>query len=121
MFLRKITVMFVPIVLLALVCAILPALDGLGFFSSVAKGVVLGAVLALLLPLSGASRRREPFGVLLWVPLTLIAMVVLYQYLATCGTSIPVLALLETTNPQIVHMECTFLGFMAVTCIRTAG
>ena len=56
MFLRKLTVIVVPLALGWALCVLFPLLSGLGFWSNVLKGLLLGAGLALLLPLSGAGR-----------------------------------------------------------------
>ena len=121
MFLRKLLVMAVPLLLCLLVCLAVP-LSGDAFFSRVIIGAVLGAALAQLLPLSGAVKRREPFGVLLWVPTALLLLVVVLQYLQMNGRAdVPVLALLAPGQPNVVLVECAFVGFMLVTCIRTKG
>ena len=121
MFLRKLLVMAVPLLLCLLVCLAVP-LSGDAFFSRVITGALLGAALALLLPLSGAVKRREPFGVLLWVPTALLLLVVVLQYLQMNGRAdVPVLALLAPGQPNVVLVECAFIGFMLVTCIRTKG
>ena len=83
-------------------------------------GVLLGVTLALLLPLSGAGRRREPFAGLLWIPALLLMGVVTYQYLDSMAlANLPVLDMLATRDGQVVLVECTFVGYMATQCIRT--
>ena len=120
MFLRKLLVMVVPLLLAAALCLLLPALSGLGFWSNVLKGVLLGVSLALLLPLSGASRRKEPFAVLLAVPLILLVLTVMYQYLASLGVAkVPVLDMLATSEGQVVLVECVFIGYMGTQAVRT--
>ena len=120
MFLRKLTVMVAPLLLAAGMCLLFPVMGGLGFWSNVLKGLLLGAVLALLLPVSGAGRRREPFAGLLWVPAVVLALVVGYQYLESIGTADwPALRLLTTRDGQVVLVECAFIGYMAAQCIRT--
>lgn len=120
MFLRKLMVMVVPLLLVMVVCLLLPLLGGLGFWSNVLKGTLMGAALALLLPLSGAGRKREPFAGLLWIPALLLMLVVGYQYAASLGgANLPVLALLITDNPQVVLTESAFVGYMLAQCIRT--
>lgn len=120
MFTRKLVVILVPLLLAAALCWIYPLLGSLGFFSNVLRGVLLGGVLALLLPLSGAGKRKEPFGHLLWVPTLLLALAVVYQYgAATFGWQLPVLSLLATYNGQIILVECAFVGYMGMTCLRT--
>ncbi|MBE5804997.1 MAG: hypothetical protein E7316_10870 [Clostridiales bacterium] len=120
MFLRKLTVIVAPLLLALLMCLLLPLLDNLGFWSSVLKGLLLGVTLALLLPVSGAGRRREPFAGLLWIPALILALVVTYQYLQGMGmVNLPVLKMLATSKGQVVLVECAFIGYMATQCIRT--
>ena len=120
MFLRKLLVMVVPLLMAAVLCLLMPMLSGLGFWSNVLKGVLLGVSLALLLPLSGASRRKEPFAALLAVPLLLLICAVLYQYLASIGAAhIPVLNVLATSEGQVVLVECVFIGYMGTQAVRT--
>ncbi|MBP3453596.1 MAG: hypothetical protein J6M20_07765 [Clostridia bacterium] len=120
MFLRKLTVMVAPLLLALLLCLLLPVMNGLGFWSNVLKGILLGVTLALLLPISGAGKRREPFAGLLWIPALLLAAVVVYQYLSSMGmANLPVLDMLSTRDGQVVLVECTFVGYMATQCIRT--
>lgn len=120
MFLRKLTVMVVPLILCWVLCVLFPLLNGLGFWSNVIKGVALGVAVALLLPLSGASRRREPFAGLMWVPTLLLTLTVCCQYLSSANIlQVPVLNVLATTNGQIVLIESTFVGYMATQCVRT--
>ncbi len=120
MFLRKLTVMVVPLALAWVLSLVLPLMSSWGFWSNAAKGVVLGAGLALLLPLSGATRRREPFAVLLWVPTVLLTATVVYQGLAAEGQwALPLLRVLETQSGQTVLVESTIVGFMLVQLFRT--
>ena len=120
MFLRKLLVMVVPLLLAAALCLLLPLLSGLGFWSNVLKGVLMGIALALLLPLSGATRRKEPFAALLAVPLLLLVLTVIYQYLASIGAArIPVLDMLATSEGQVVLVECIFIGYMGTQALRT--
>ncbi|MCH5287782.1 MAG: hypothetical protein J1E43_10185 [Christensenellaceae bacterium] len=120
MFLRKLLVMVVPLLLAAALCLLLPLLSGLGFWSNVLKGMLMGIALALLLPLSGATRRKEPFATLLAVPLLLLVLTVIYQYLASIGAArIPVLDMLATSEGQVVLVECVFIGYMGTQALRT--
>ena len=120
MFLRKLTVMVAPLLLAAGLCLLFPVMGGLGFWSNVLKGMLMGVVLALLLPISGAGRKREPFAGLLWVPAVVLALVVTYQYLESIGmVSWPVLSMLTTRDGQVVMVECALTGYMAAQCIRT--
>ena len=107
MFLRKLLVMFVPLLLAGLLCVALP------------RRLHLGLSLALLLPLSGASKRREPFaGLLLFPALTLLALVVV-QYLEYRGIAVPVLGVFRTSQPVVVLVECAFAAYMLTAVIRT--
>ena len=120
MFLRKLTVMVAPLLLALALCLLFPVMGGLGFCSNVLKGLLMGVVLALLLPVSGAGRKREPFAGLLWVPAVVLALVVTYQYLESIGmVSWPVLSMLTTRDGQVVLVECAFAGYMTAQCIRT--
>ena len=120
MFLRKLTVMVAPLLLALLLCLLLPVMNGLGFWSNVLKGILLGVTLALLLPISGAGKRREPFAGLLWISALLLTAVVVYQYLSSMGmATLPMLDMLSTRDGQVVLVECTFVGYMATQCIRT--
>ncbi len=119
MFLRKLVVIFVPLLLTALLCVALPMLEGIPFWTEALQGAVLGLGLALLLPLAGASRRREPFAHLLWVPALLLFLTVICQYLLVIGIQLPVVDVLRTTDSNVILAECAFLTFMAVQLFRT--
>ena len=119
MFLRKLCVMVLPLVMAALLCLVLPMMEGMPFWTDALVGLLLGVCLALLLPLSGASKRREPFAVLLWVPAVILLVVVIVQYLETRGISVPVLGMLRTTQGPVVMVECAFIGYMLTAFIRT--
>lgn len=119
MFIRKLVVIVVPLVLTVLVCWVFPLLTTLEFWGYVLMGVILGGTLALLLPLSGASRRREPFAGLLWIPLLLLIAIVAGQYAAFSGYELPALSLFHTNHTQTILVECAFIGYMAVQVIRT--
>ncbi len=119
MFLRKLTVAAVPLLLLAGVCLLLPLTDGWGFWEPVAQGMLSGAALSLLLPLSGAGRKREPFASLLWIPCILTMLLVLGQGLRQGGASGRLLAAIPPFDERTVLVECLFAGFMLTTCLRT--
>ncbi len=120
MFLRKLTVILVPLFLCLGVCLAVASMNSLGFFLWVIAGCLLGIALALLLPLSGASRMREPFGNLLWVPALVLGLIVVYQYLHSAGQmQLPLLRALATSHGSVIMTECAFVGFMLTTVIRT--
>ncbi len=119
MFLRKLVVVVFPLLMTALLCFLLPLMDGIPFWTEVFKGLTLGIALALILPLCGATRKREPFSGLLWAPLTILILVVLSQYLAVIGVSVPVLDMFRTGDGNVILVECAFTGFLLVQLIRT--
>lgn len=119
MFLRKLCVVVLPLVMTILLCLVFPLLDGIPFWTEVFKGVLLGAALALVLPLCGATKKREPFAGLLWAPFVTLVMVVLSQYLAVIGISVPLMDMFRTGSGEVILVECAFAGFLAVQLIRT--
>lgn len=120
MFLRKLIVILTPLGFLLALCLLTPVLSALSpFFSSLLLGLLLGVLLGLLLPLAGATRLREPFAWLLWIPAAVILLVLLYQYLASMGVDIPLLRLLAVQDARIVTVEATFAAYMLTFSIRT--
>ena len=119
MFLRKLCVVALPLMMAALLCFLFPLLNGIPFWTEVFKGLTLGVALALILPLCGAVKKREPFSGLLWAPLTALIVAVLSQYLAVIGIEIPVLYMLRTGDGNVILVECAFIGFLTVQLIRT--
>ena len=119
MFLRKLVVIVLPLLMAALLCVLLPLMDGIPFWTEAFKGLTLGIALALVLPLCGATKKREPFAGLLWVPLVTLIVVVLSQYLSVIGIPVPVLDALRTGDSNVILVECAFAGFLAVQLIRT--
>ena len=101
MFLRKLTVIMIPLCMLLALCLLMPLLFSLDwYFGGLFIGCLLGVLLSLLLPLAGATRLREPFAWLLWVPAAVILLILLYQYLASVGAGrdLPVLRLLVVSS-----------------------
>ena len=59
MFLRKLTVLLVPLGLMLLLCLLIPLFGSMdAFFGPLLLGAVLGVMLALLLPLHAAKRKN---------------------------------------------------------------
>ena len=122
MFLRKLTVLLVPLCMLLGLCLLMPLFRSMDpMFGSFLLGVVLGALLALLLPLSGATRMREPFAWLLVFPSVVILLILLYQFLSgsQSGADLPVLRLLATNDTRIITVEAAFAAYMLAFSIRT--
>ena len=126
MFLRKLTVILVPLCMLLALCLLMPLFFSLDwFFGALFIGLLLGTLLSLLLPLAGATRLREPFAWLLWIPAAVILGILLYQYLASvgCGQNIPVLRLLDVSSVSrgswIIMLESSFAAYLLAFSIRT--
>jgi len=122
MFLRKLTVILVPLGMLLLLCILIPLFSSMdAFFGSLLLGIMIGVLLALLLPLSGATRLREPFAWMLIIPAAVILLILLYQFLVSqnIGNSVPVLRLLATRNTRVITAEAAFAAYMLTFSIRT--
>ena len=123
MFLRKLTVILVPLGMLLFLCLLIQLLFSSmdAFFGPLLLGAVLGVMLSLLLPLAGATRLREPFAWLLWLPAAVILLILLYQFLAwqQIGRDLPVLRLLVTGDARIIITESTFASYMLTFSLRT--
>ena len=120
MFLRKGTVILLPLGLLGIIALLLPLLAGMDvFFGSLLLGIALGVSLSLLLPLAGATRLREPFAWLLWVPAAVVLLILLYQSLASLGIEIPLLRLLATDDARLITVEGAFAAYMITFSVRT--
>ena len=120
MFVRKLTVILVPLGMVLLLCLATPLLAALGaFWGSLVLGLLLGILLGLLLPRAGATRLREPFAWLLWIPAAILLLVLLYQYLATLGVSVPLLRLLAVNDSRIITLESAFAAYMLTFSVRT--
>ena len=114
MFLRKLTVILVPLGMLLFLCLLIQLL-----FSSM--DAFFGPLLLVLLPLAGATRLREPFAWLLWLPAAVILLILLYQFLAwqQIGRDLPVLRLLVTGDARIIITESAFASYMLTFSLRT--
>ena len=126
MFLRKLTVILVPLAMLVLFCILMSVLFSFSwYFGGLLIGLLLGVSLGLLLPLAGATRLREPFAWLLVIPAAVILLVLLYQYLASVGVgyAVPVLRLLivpaDYHGSLYIAVESAFAAYMLAFSIRT--
>lgn len=118
MFLRKLTVIAVPLGLLILICILMPLFAD-AFFGSVLLGCALGVSLGLLLPLAGATRMREPFAHLMWIPAVILLLLLIWQYLMLNGISVPVLNLLGSNDARVFTVESSFMAYMITFSVRT--
>ena len=122
MFLRKLTVILLPLGMLLLLSLLTPVLSSLGsFFGSLLLGTILGILLGLLLPLAGATRLREPFAWMMCIPAAFILLILLYQFLASnqIGNNLPLLRLLIVHDPRIITVEGAFASYMLTFSVRT--
>ena len=122
MFLRKLTVLLVPLAMLLALCLLTLVFRSMdAYFGSLLLGALLGVLLSLLLPLAGATRMREPFAWLLWIPAAIVLLVLLYQYLAfrQVGLDLPVLRLLASNDSRIITVEAAFAAYMLAFSVRT--
>ena len=122
MFLRKLTVLLVPLGMLLGLCLLIPLFGSMDkFFGPLLLGAFIGIMLALLLPLSGATKYREPFAWLLWIPSALILLILLYQFLAMnqIGNDLPLLRLLATGDTRVIIVEAAFAAYMLTFSVRT--
>lgn len=122
MFLRKLTVLLVPLGMLLVLCLLVPLFGSMDkFFGPLLLGAFTGIMLALLLPLSGATKYREPFAWLLWIPSALILLILLYQFLALnqIGNNLPLLRLLATGDTRVIIAEAAFAAYMLTFSVRT--
>ena len=122
MFLRKLTVLLMPLGMLLVLCLLMPLFRSMdAWLGSLLLGPLLGVMLALLLPLAGATRLREPFAWLLWIPAAVILLILLYQFLASqqIGRDLPVLRLLATGDSRIITVEAAFAAYMLAFSVRT--
>ena len=117
MLLRKLIVAVCPMAICFLVCGLFRWLDGVfgstAYASFVLKGILLGAALAMTLPIAGV--RAYTNGLCGWMLLGagLLAATLLYQYLETTGAvHVPVLRALLTVNGQVVLVESAAMGYL---------
>lgn len=113
MFLKKLTVMAAPLIICALLCVLFPVIAGLGFFVGVLRGILLGLGLGGVLFLVYKPQKTVSLVRLLWTPVVLIMLLLLYQFLTDAGMlTIPAMAFLNATNVNTVIIESAMLAFL---------
>ena len=122
MLLRKLVAALCPLLLCVLVCAGFRLLDGwLGlnsFFAFALKGVLLGAALALTLPLAGVRAHSSGLTGWLFLGAGLLLLTLIYQYLEAMGVvHVPLLRAIMTVNGQVVLVESAAMGYLCLTAL----
>ncbi|MDY2655936.1 MAG: hypothetical protein SOV75_02895 [Candidatus Limiplasma sp.] len=120
MLLRRLVAALGPLLLCVLVCAVFRWLDGMmeaaSFLAFLIKGVLLGAALALTLPLAGVRARTNGLTGWLLLGAGILAAALAYQYLETEGlVSVPVLRAMLSINGQVVLTEGAAFGYLCTT------
>ena len=122
MLLRRLVAALGPLLLCVLVCAVFRWLDGMigaaSFLAFLLKGALLGAALALALPLAGIRARTNGLTGWLLLGAGILAVALAYQYLETEGlVSVPVLRAVLSINGQVVLTEGAALGYLCTTAV----
>ena len=117
MLLRKLIVAVCPLAICALVCGLFRWLDGMlgstAYAAFVLKGALLGAALALTLPIAGVRAYTNGLSGWLLLGAGLLAAALVYQYLETTGAvHLPVLSVLLAVNGQVVLVESAAMGYL---------
>ena len=120
MLLRKLVAALCPVLLCLLCCILFLWLDGrmpLGsFLPFLLKGLLLGCVLGLLLPVAGIAVKNNGLIPCLFIGAAILAFLLLYQYLETQHVvNWPVLKGLIAINGQVVMVEGSVAGFLFLT------
>lgn len=126
MLLRKLTAALCPLLLCVAVCAVYRWLDGLfgaaAFLSFALKGGLLGAALALVLPLAGVRAHTNGLAGWLWLGAGLLMAALFYQYFESVGVlHWPVLLSLLPLNGQAVLVEGAAAGYLAAAAALYRG
>ena len=117
MLLRKLTAALLPLLLCVVFCAALRLLDGWlgagGFWVFALKGVLLGGLLALVLPIAGVRAHTNGLTPWLFTGAGVLLAVLLYQYMETIGTlHSAFLSSLLTVTGQVGLVESAFMGYL---------
>ena len=122
MLLRKLVAALCPLLLCVVTCAAFLWLDGwLGagsFMAFAIKGLLLGAALALTLPLAGIQAHTNGLAAWLLLGAALLALALAYQYLETVGAvHVPLLRAVLSINGQVVLVEGAAAGYLCTTAL----
>lgn len=122
MLLRKLVVVLVPLLLVMVTVTLFRWLNGWmeagSFFLFILEGLLLGACIALLLPVAGISGRTNGLARWLFAAAGALVLLVLYQYLETVHVvQWPVIRALFSINGQALLVEGAVLGFVLITGI----
>lgn len=117
MLLRKLAAALGPVAVCAAVCTLFRWLDGwlgsTGFWAFAVKGMVLGAALALTLPLAGVHAHTSGLTGWLFAGAAVLLGVLGYQYLESMGAvNVPLLRALLGFNGQVVLVEGAAMGYL---------
>lgn len=120
MLMRKLMAALCPLLMCLLTCVVFRWLDSVmaagSFLLFLLKGLLLGACIALLLPVGGIATRSGGLTPMLYVAAGLLAALLLYQYLETVGAvHWAALKAILSINGQVVLVESAAAGFLAVT------
>lgn len=119
MLMRRLLAVFGPILLCLVTCVVFRWLDRWltqgSFLLYALKGVFLGLCVALILPVAGISAKNTGLTAMLFIGAGLLLLTLTYQYLETVGAvSVPALRATLTINGQVVLIESTVMGYLAL-------
>ena len=122
MLMRRLLAVFGPILLCLLTCVVFRWLDRWltqgSFLQYALKGVFLGLGIALILPVAGISAKSTGLVAMLFIGAGLLLLTLTYQYLETVGAvSVPALRATLTINGQVVLIESTVMGYLALAAV----
>ncbi len=118
MFLRKLTVIALPLMALALVLALWGPAQGLGVWGVALLAMLGGAMLSLLPLLAGERRGGIPFRRQLFVPAALLAVLIVTQGIAVGGGETWLPGALAAPDTVTVVLEGTLCGALLGCAIR---
>ena len=122
MLMRKLLVIFGPLLLCLLTCVLFMWMDAWfaagSFFQYVCKGICLGVGVALMLPVAGIGVRDSGLVSMLWIAAALLLTTLGYQYMETVGVvHWPALKAIISINGQVVLIESTVMGYLTLTAL----